>query len=250
MVVIRSLQTRVLTITIYHMASNNIISTRKLSEVSLCGLAAVEFIRTCTQVGKMISADNFKSTEIEQHSLGETRGSSAVHSRIETFLECTIYDRFSKHEFRQAFSVVTWMRWEGGHKMKVESRAARNVYRQKAAAVEISILYASFITVRGYSVQCNTCIAVLHVTSTTFTKTASILSGGRPPCASAFLSLTAWGWFCRKMAWGLKGLHFGQLPWQTLWSPGFEQEAGQALCSHPYRPVGQNSLHMDVCHNI
>lgn len=210
MAVIRSLQTRVLTITIYHMASNNIISTRKLSEVSLCGLAAVEFIRTCTQVGKMISADNFRSTEIEQHSLGETRGSSAAHSGIETFLECTIYDRFSKHVFRQAFSIVTWMRWEGGHKMKVESRAARNVYRQKAAAVEISILYASFITVRGYSVQCNPCIAVLHVTSTTFTKTASILNGGRPQVCQCILEPDSLRLILQKDGMGPK--------WAVVWT--------------------------------
>lgn len=71
MLVFKSLQTRVLTIKIYHMASNNNISTRKLSEASLCGLAVVEFIRTCTQVGKMISADNFKSTGIEPRGLGD-----------------------------------------------------------------------------------------------------------------------------------------------------------------------------------
>lgn len=41
----KSLHSRVLTIRIYHMVSNNIISTRKLSEGLPCGLAKVEFIR-------------------------------------------------------------------------------------------------------------------------------------------------------------------------------------------------------------
>lgn len=81
----KSLQIRVLMIKIYHMVSNNIISTRKLSEAWLCRLAKVEFIRTCTQVGKMIAADNFKSTEIEPRGLGETSTSTAAHPRIETF---------------------------------------------------------------------------------------------------------------------------------------------------------------------
>lgn len=88
----KSLQSRVLTIKIYHMVSNNIISTRKLSEALLCGLAKVEFIRTCTQVGEMIAADNFKSTEIEPQGLGETSTSSATHPRIETFSESTAYN--------------------------------------------------------------------------------------------------------------------------------------------------------------
>lgn len=67
------------------MVSNNIISWRKLSEALLCGLAKVEFIGTCTHVGKMIAADNFKSIEIEPRGLGETGTSSAKHPRIETF---------------------------------------------------------------------------------------------------------------------------------------------------------------------
>lgn len=85
----KSVQSRALTIKIYHMVSNNIISTRRLSEALLCVLAKVEFIRTCTQVGKMIAADNFKSTEIEPQGLRETSTSSAAHPRIETFLEST-----------------------------------------------------------------------------------------------------------------------------------------------------------------
>lgn len=82
----------VLTITIYHTVSNNIISTRQLSEALLCGLAMAEFIRSSTQVVKMISADNFKSTAIEPQGLGETSTSSAAHSRIETFLGRTTYN--------------------------------------------------------------------------------------------------------------------------------------------------------------
>lgn len=82
----------VLMITIYHMVSNNIISTRQLSEPLLCGLAMVEFIRTSTQVGKMISADNFKSRAIEPQGLGETSTSSAAHSRVETFLGRSAYN--------------------------------------------------------------------------------------------------------------------------------------------------------------
>ena len=74
------------------MVSNNIISTRKLSEALLCGLAKVEFIRTCAQVGKMIAADNFKSTEIEPRGLDETGTWSAAHPRIQTFLESTTYN--------------------------------------------------------------------------------------------------------------------------------------------------------------
>lgn len=53
----KSLQTAALTTKIYHLGSNNI-STRKLSDGVLCGLAMVEFIRSCTQVAKMISADS------------------------------------------------------------------------------------------------------------------------------------------------------------------------------------------------
>lgn len=87
----KSLQSRVLTIKIYHTVSNNIISTRKRSEALLCGLAKVEFIRTYTQVGTMIAADNFKSTEIEPQGPGETSSSSSAHPRIETFVESTAY---------------------------------------------------------------------------------------------------------------------------------------------------------------
>lgn len=79
----------------------------------LCGLAKVEFIRTCTQVGKMIAADKFKSTEIEPQGLGETSISSAAHPRKR--------DIFREHSTQfmtdsprvylgQAFSSVTWMR--------------------------------------------------------------------------------------------------------------------------------------------
>lgn len=57
MVYSKSLQTTALTITIYRLGSNNI-STRKLSGSMLCGLAMVEFIRSCTQEPKMISADS------------------------------------------------------------------------------------------------------------------------------------------------------------------------------------------------
>lgn len=88
----KSLQSRLLTIKIYHKVSNNIISTGKLSQALLCGLAKVEFITTCTQVGKTIAADNFKSTKIEPRGLGETGTSSVAHSRKETFLESTAYN--------------------------------------------------------------------------------------------------------------------------------------------------------------
>lgn len=96
----KSLQSRLLTIKIYHMVSNNIISTRKLSEVLLCGLAKVEFIRTCTQVGKMIAADNFKNIEIEPRCLGETSTSYLALPGKETFLEASVYDRCFKNLFK------------------------------------------------------------------------------------------------------------------------------------------------------
>lgn len=56
MVSSKSLLTIALTTKIYHLGSNNI-STRKLSDGMLCGLAMVEFIKSCTQVAKMISAE-------------------------------------------------------------------------------------------------------------------------------------------------------------------------------------------------
>lgn len=56
MVSSKSLLTMALTTKIYHLGSN-IISTKKLSDGVLCGLAMVEFIKSCTQVAKMISAD-------------------------------------------------------------------------------------------------------------------------------------------------------------------------------------------------
>lgn len=52
----KALLTLALTTAIYHSGSNNI-STRKLSDSVLRGLAMVEFIKSCTQVSKMISAD-------------------------------------------------------------------------------------------------------------------------------------------------------------------------------------------------
>lgn len=56
MVSSKALLTLALTTAIYHSGSNNI-STRKLSDGVLRGLAMVEFIKSCTQVSKMISAD-------------------------------------------------------------------------------------------------------------------------------------------------------------------------------------------------
>lgn len=87
----KSLQSRLRTIKIYHMVSNNIISTRKPSEALPCGLAKAEFISTCTQVGKMIAVDSFKSTETEPQGLGKTSTSSAAHPRKATFLESKAY---------------------------------------------------------------------------------------------------------------------------------------------------------------
>lgn len=52
----KSLLTTALTTKIYHLGSNNI-STRKLSDGVLCGLAMVEFIKSCTQVAERISAE-------------------------------------------------------------------------------------------------------------------------------------------------------------------------------------------------
>lgn len=100
----KSLQSRVLTIKIYHMVSNNIISTRKRSEALLCGLAKVEFIRTHTQVGTMIAADNFKSTEIEPQGPAETSTSSSAHPRIETFVNGAVA---AAHKCARAFLSLT-----------------------------------------------------------------------------------------------------------------------------------------------
>lgn len=69
MVSSKSLLTIVLTTRIYHLGSNNI-STRKLSDGVLCGLAMVEFIKSCTQVAEMISADG---GGIEPRGSGEHR---------------------------------------------------------------------------------------------------------------------------------------------------------------------------------
>lgn len=74
MVSSKSLETIALTTKIYHWGSNNI-STRKLSDSVLCGLALVEFIKSSTQVAKMISAD---SGGIELWGLGEHQ---PLHSR-------------------------------------------------------------------------------------------------------------------------------------------------------------------------
>lgn len=52
----RSLLTMALTTEIYHLGSNKI-STRKLSDGVLGGLAMVEFIKSCTQVAEMFSAE-------------------------------------------------------------------------------------------------------------------------------------------------------------------------------------------------
>ena len=68
------------------MVSNNIISTRKISEAWLSGLAKVEFIRASTQVGEMIAAEKFRSAKIEPRGPGETSTSSP---RIETISEST-----------------------------------------------------------------------------------------------------------------------------------------------------------------
>lgn len=66
----------------------------------------------------------------------------------------------------RAFSSVTWFGWEGErHKRKVESSAATDVYRQSHAAVELSILNASFIRVRGYSERHRAACIELFTTS-------------------------------------------------------------------------------------
>lgn len=59
----------------------------------------------------------------------------------------------------QAFSSVTWIRWEGGrHKRKVASSAVTG----RAMQLLVSILNASFIMLRGYSERHHTaCIELL-----------------------------------------------------------------------------------------
>lgn len=105
------------------MVSNNIISTRNLSEALLCGLAKVEFIRTCTQVGKMIAADNFRDWTTwswwDQHLIYSTS------SKRDIFREQGIQfmTDASNIYLSQAFSCVTLMRWEvGRHKSKLEKQ--------------------------------------------------------------------------------------------------------------------------------
>lgn len=135
----KSLQTRVLKITIYQRVSD-FISARKLSEALLGGLAMVELIRTSTQVAKMISTDNFN--RFWDWAMGS--GWNQYQYICDTFSNRDIFNvhsiqfmiDFPKHLFRQAFSTVKWTRWEGGrHKRKVESCAAGNVYMTRDAAV-------------------------------------------------------------------------------------------------------------------
>lgn len=158
----------------------------------------------------------------------------------------------------RAFSSVTWMRWEGGRlKRKVESCAASDVYRQQPCScwdkyLECQLHHGKRLL---WDTPCSMRIDLFSTSLHLNLQRLCFHAKWRPFPPPTSVPEHSWAWqleaeFAERWHGAWLGCSLDSCPDRRFAAQVFRQEAGQALRRLPYRPVGQNSPHMDVCPDI